>query len=229
MRFREPRASMRAEDGFTLVEVLLGAVLSLLVIYAGLAVLDNSVKLARVTDQRVDASQRGREAMETVTRELRSQVCLGSQPALTAGSDTAVTYYVNLVGHDATPERHSMALVNGDLVLNRYVGTGTTPNLTFPAQPTSSRVVAENVQQVGTTPIFRYYKWNSSGATVVPTTQLATPLTTATLGEPVKIAISFRVNPGRSFGSTNGYSDLHDSVYTRTSDPNDVSRGPLCS
>src|SRR5262245_49115726 len=148
-RLKALRASARSEDGFTLMEVLLGATLALLVIYAGLIVLDNSVKLARVTDQRVDASQRGREAMEVVTRELRSQVCLGTQPALTAASDTAVTYYVNLAGLDANPERHSMSLENGDLILRRYVGTGSMPNLSFPAQPTSSRVLAENVQQIG--------------------------------------------------------------------------------
>ncbi len=219
---------LRREDGMTLVELLVGAVIGLIVLSSAMLVLDNSIKLARVTDQRVDATQRGREAMETVTRELRSQVCLGSTPALTAAGDSSVTYFVNLNGIDATPERHELSLVSGELILRRFVPTGTPPALTFPATPTSSRVLLENVQQITGTPLFRYYGW-TAGTPVVPSTLMATPLNSASLALPVKIAVSFRVNPGSDFRNQRGAAELHDSVFMRAGDPTDTSTGPRCN
>ncbi len=216
------------EDGMTLVELLVGAVVGLIVLFSGMLVLDNSVKLARVTDQRVDSAQRGREAMESVTRELRSQVCLGSTPALTAASDSSVTYYVNLKGIDATPERHELSLVGSDLILRRFVPTGTPPALTFPATPTSSRVLLENAQQIPGTPLFRYYGW-TAGTPVVPSTLIATPLNSASLALPVKIAVSFRADPAADFRNQRGAAELHDSVFMRTGDPTDTSTGPRCN
>jgi type II secretory pathway pseudopilin PulG len=222
------RACMRREDGTTLIELLVAAALALLVLSATLTILDDSVKLARVTDQRVDATQRGRDAMETITRELRSQVCLDSAAAITDATDTSVTYYVNLNGLDAVPERHSISLESGSLILRRFVPTGTPPSLTFPSTASSTRVLLEDVQPIGGTPLFRYYAW-TAGATVVPTTLLATPLSAADRVRPVKFAISFRAYPSASFRSQRGSADLHDSVFVRTADPSDPTRGPQCN
>ena len=220
--------ALRREDGTTLVELLVGSVVGLIVLAASLLVLDDSVKLARVTDQRIDATQRGREAMETVTRELRSQVCLGVAPALTEATNTSVSFYVNLAGIDAVPQRHKISLESGELILRRYVPTGTPPALTFPATPTSTRVLLQNAQQVGSTPIFRYYRW-TAGAFVAPSTLVTTPLDATTFTLPVKVAISFRANPSAEFGNQRGFADLHDSIYVRSSDPSDPARGPRCN
>ena len=215
MSRRSFKDALRCEAGLTLVELLMGAALGLLVLSTSLLVLDDSVKLARVTDQRVDAAQRGRDGMETMTRELRSQVCLDAAPPLTEAGDSSVSYYVNLNGLDATPERHQMALENGDLILRRYVPTGTPPTLTFPVNPTSTRTVVENVQPLTGTPVFRYYKW-SSGTPAVPSTLLTTPLSAADRALSVKISIAFRVNPSREFRNDRAHAELSDSVFVRS-------------
>ena len=219
---------LRSESGTSLIELLVGATLGLIVLSAALLLLNDSVKLAHDTDQRVDATQRGRDGMETIVRELRSQVCLDTTAALTDASDTSVTFYVNLGGLDAVPERHQISLENGDLVLRRYVPTGTVPNLTFPAAASSTRTLVENAQAQAGTPVFRYYAW-TSGAAVLPTTLLTTPLAVADLARPVKIAISFRVLPARDFRNTRGAANLNDSVFMRTSSPTDPTRGPRCN
>jgi hypothetical protein len=115
---------------------------------------------------RVDGVQRGRVAMDLMTRQLRSQVCLGpSAPAsrsVIAGSATSVTFYAELgdpsnlgasAGPNATPtprrvEKRSLTLETagayapGTLVERRWVGTPSTSDplgFTFSGSPTSVR------------------------------------------------------------------------------------------
>jgi len=59
----------------------------------------------------------------------------------------------------------------------------------------------------------------------------STPLSTANLAKPVKIAVSFRVFPGRDFrttGTSGGYTDFQNAVFVRAADPVDTTNGPRC-
>ena len=88
-----------------------------------MTILDSTLRISRTTQSRVDTAQRGRIAMETITRELRSQVCLSATaPALTTATATNVVFYVNLGAVDANPERHEISLTGGDVILRRFVG-----------------------------------------------------------------------------------------------------------
>lgn len=222
---------MRRDAGFTLVELMIGMTIGLLVIGGGLNVLDSTLRISRTTQSRVDTSQRGRIAMETITREIRSQVCLSATaPALTTATSTNVIFYVNLGVVDSNPERHEISLTNGDVILKRYVGTGTPPSMTFSGTPTSTRTLLENVGTYGGTPFLRYYAWQN-GNPVLPTTLLPAPLSAANLAKPVKIAVSFRAFPGRDFrnnGTNRGYSDFQNAVFVRAADPVDTTNGPRC-
>ena len=218
----------RRDAGFTLVELMIGMGIGLLVILGGMTILDSTLRISRTTQGRVDSAQRGRIAMETITRELRSQVCLSATaPALTTATATNVVFYVNLGVVDSNPERHEIALTGGDIILKRFVGTGTPPSMTFPATATSTRTLVENVTTFSGTPFLRYYAWQN-GNPVLPTTLLAAPLSAANLGKPVKIAVSFRTYPGRDFNTTRGSSDLQNAVFVRAADPVDTTNGPRC-
>lgn len=225
-----PAQALAAEDGFTLPELLMGMIVGLIVLFGAIQLLDRSTILAGTTRQRVDSAQRGRAAMDFITRDLRSQVCLSaSDPPLLAGSDTALTYYVNTGDANAIAEKHVLSLTGGDLVLQRYVGTGTPPTITWPGTPTSSRTILENVTQTSGTPIFRYYAWGTGDPTL-PDAQLATPLAATDLNLPVRIAVSFTALPARDFRTTaKGATALDDAIYVRSADPTEPTRGPRCN
>ncbi len=228
-RRRRPwRPRLRDERGFTLPELLVGMTVGLLVILGAFTLLDRSTQLSKRTYQRVDATQRGRLALDLMMRELRSQVCISATvPALAAASDLSVTFYVNLGGPDAVPEKHELALESGNIVLRRWVGSGTPPNMTWPGTATSTRTLLENVQQVSGVPVFRYYTWGA-GTPTLPDSLITTPLTTPNLAKPVKIGVAFRALPAADFNNTQGSATLQDSVFVRSSDPTDITGGPRC-
>lgn len=63
---------LRNEEGFTLAELLVGAMLMIIVMSASLAVLDQVRRLSGTTDQRVELQDRGRQATRTIARSLRN-------------------------------------------------------------------------------------------------------------------------------------------------------------
>jgi prepilin-type N-terminal cleavage/methylation domain-containing protein len=91
-------ARLRDQRGFTLVELMVGVAIGSIVMLAIFALLDTSVKQSGKVSARVDSTQRGRTAMERITRELRSQVCFlapgQSTPASIASAGPySITYY----------------------------------------------------------------------------------------------------------------------------------------
>lgn len=232
---RRPHADRRpsGECGFAVTELLVSIVIGLGIILGILQLLDTSLSMSRNTQARIDSAQRGRLALDLVTRELRAQTCLSAvEPALTTATDTSVVFYVNLGTPAAVPERHQLSLTGGDLVLSTWSGTraaaGVIPSVTYPVAATTSRILAENVRQVGTTPLFRYYRW-TAGATLTPSTLMATPITGTNLELPVKIAITFTVLPERNFNRSTPTATFEDSIFTRLADPNDPTHGQACN
>jgi Tfp pilus assembly protein PilW len=217
---------MRRQDGFTVVELQVAALVGILVILAAFTLLDASSGLALRVGDRVDTTQRGREAMEQITRELRSQVCLvRGSAAIAVGQDSSVTFYAFTGRGTYAPEKHTIAwsATTKTLTDQSFVGTGTAPAIVYPGTPTRSHTLLSQVDQVAGTPIFSYYTWTTSGA-VAPTLQLQAPLSATDAAKVVRIAVQFRVTPaGKSLSGET--TTLQSEVFTRTADP-DGAGGP---
>jgi type II secretory pathway component PulJ len=218
-------AALRREDGFTLAEMLIAFVVGIIVMLAAFALLDMSNGLARSVDDRVDTTQHARDAMEQITRELRSQVCLKPGTAAIAnGQDSSVTFY-SYQGDPTrsyVPERHTITWnpAARTLVDYRFVGTGAPPDTTYPGTPTRTLTLAKNVDPVAGAPIFRYYTWASS-AQVSPSLALPTPLSAADAQRLVRIAVQFKVTPaGNGKHSAKQDTAMQNDVFARTADPN---------
>jgi prepilin-type N-terminal cleavage/methylation domain-containing protein len=216
-------AALRSEDGFTLVEMLVSCVVGVIVMLAAYALLDVSNGLSRSVADRVDSTQRARDAMEQVTRELRSQVCL--QPgtaAITTGQDSSVTFYAFMGTGAYSPDRHTITWnpATRQLVDYTFAGTGTAPNMTYPPAPTRTSTLVDNVDPAPGAPIFSYYTWAASGP-VGATRLLPTPLSASDQQKTVRISVQFRVTPnGNSRPPANQTTTIQDDVVARTADPN---------
>jgi prepilin-type N-terminal cleavage/methylation domain-containing protein len=232
------------EGGFTLTELLVAMVIGTIVLLVVFDLLDVSAKHYGKVDDRVDVIARGRQAMENITQEIRSQVCLGTgKPALKAGSDSSMQFVADLGDENFKPELRTLTYVpaaggaQGFIREDSNLGIGAPPNTTFPAQ-TSTRHLVDNVTQTkaanGTpVPIFKYYSFtpNPATPTQLQTTPLDTdPLTTASpnnAARTVRIEVAFRVLPNHAQNSSVG-SDFLNYVYVRTADVTDPSRSPQC-
>ena len=125
------------ESGFTLPELLTSMVIGMVVLLAAFMLLDRAVSTSSEVSDRQDSAQRGRLAMEVVSRELRSQVCLGDGQPITAGNDTSVTFYANLSSNADSADKRTLRYVAAEkrLYEDIYTGSGTFPTLTFPGFP----------------------------------------------------------------------------------------------
>jgi type IV pilus assembly protein PilW len=157
---------IRGHSGFTMIEVMVGAVLSLIVVAAALALLMVSQKTTIISGQVAATQQNSRSAMELLARDLRlasySYVANDpSAPTIGACSITtgAMTIPVGLrpndqnpVGADTGPDGISMVVpLLNDVVapwaLSAAVG-GTGPGpIPFNTVPLSAAVIADMVSQ----------------------------------------------------------------------------------
>jgi prepilin-type N-terminal cleavage/methylation domain-containing protein len=224
------RRRIAAPDGFTLIEVLMTAIVGTIVMLGLFQVLDVSVTQSGRVRDRIDAVGRARVAMELLTRQIRSQVCVAASGNGIANADAnTMTLYVDLTGGASIPEKHILTYdpVAKTLTESDYVGTGTWPATTYPGQPTRANLLASNVVPVAGVSIFRYYAFTTSGQVSPGLALTSTPLSANDISRTVNIAISFVVQPSGSTASPQATS-LQDQVLFRNANPNDSTAASEC-
>jgi prepilin-type N-terminal cleavage/methylation domain-containing protein len=246
------RSRLGREDGFTLPELLTAITIALIVSLATFSLIEFTMKRAGEVDQRVDATQRGRALIDTMTRQLRSQVCLdASTPAMAtrAGDITdgsTATFYSDFsdgttVATKPAADLHKLAYDPVtrrilDYVYDTSWDKTKTPWLALvSATPRvgTPKVVATDVVPNGATPLFRYYAYNAA-ATPAPSVLLnpvaTTPMTLPDLARVARVDITFRMLPTRAASPTApGSVVFQDQVYVRAADPNDDAPTPTCA
>ena len=126
-----------------MVAMMIGT-MTILAVYG---VLDTSIKQSTKIAGRVNATQRGRIAMDTITRQLRSQVCYSATvPALVSGTDTAVKFHVDLTDGAKPIEQHEIFYNSTARTLTERVWPGVGSPLSFPTQ-TVTRQITDGVVQ----------------------------------------------------------------------------------
>jgi prepilin-type N-terminal cleavage/methylation domain-containing protein len=215
------RRRLAAEDGFTLVEMLTAMTIGTIVTFAALGFLSRAFVATNEVSDRADAAQRGRVAMDTVTRELRSMVCFSGITPIIAGSDASLTFVTDLSDGTVSPERHVLTVANGTLTDATYLMTsanGATP-VTWAATPRSTRTLLIGAAQNGSAPFFQYLGWDAT--TSPPTTPaLNSPLAAADLDNVTQIVVSFAALPAHSSTNAIRGSALTEQVGVPEADPN---------
>jgi prepilin-type N-terminal cleavage/methylation domain-containing protein len=247
----------RRQDGFTLPELLIALSMSLIVAFAALTLIEVTMRKTDDTQNRVTSVQRGRMAMDTITRQLRSQVCLNtSTPAMSPPAGWGVNtdannaiFYVDFTdGSAPNPELHLITYdaANRQLIESDYKNQGTggaggTFSYKPPSSPSSTKVLLNNVipytppktasnPSPQPVPIFQYFAYNDAVTPPRPSTQLTGSLTPAQQATIARVDITFKALPEHASASAqNAGVMFQDEVYVREADPNAVAPTPTCA
>jgi type II secretory pathway pseudopilin PulG len=221
---------LRDERGFSLTETLAGMSVALVVLLAAFALLDSTVQLTSRTQGRVEAVARGRQAMDAITRQLRSQVCVSaSQPSMISADGWSVTFWGDLGTGTAAPQRRVLTFSPTgagsitEQVFATPAATPTTTTLLTDVTP-SPDVPASG----GRTPIFRYYAYDGQ-TPPRPEQELSAPLTAALIPTTARIAIDYAVRPTGATSAGSRDAIVSDEVFFRSTDPNVANPTPQCS
>jgi hypothetical protein len=189
---------LRSEErGLTLIEVSVGALIGVVVMLGLFAFLDTTSKSSQKTAARIDAAKLGRPVIASIMDRLHSTCVAPDLAPILQGSKDDSIWFLNQTGSavTVTPLKRNISW-SGDTTktLNEsiYPSTGgSAPDWTFSSSPSSTRIMLKPVQRVGTTPIFRYYAYGSTGT--ISTTPLPTPLSATDAAKVVQVTVSFQV------------------------------------
>ena len=178
------RERLRDERGFTLIELLTALLLSTIVAMATLAIVIVSVHFTSNFNDRVDANQQGRLAMEKITQALNSSCVATNTPPVVAGSDAShVVFYSSLTDAPAiNPSQvtvtYASGAQNGTLTMYTAPWASGTSAATWTFGTQSAFTLLAHVTQAtisgATTPVFQYYGYTAGGA--ISTTPYTVPL-----------------------------------------------------
>jgi hypothetical protein len=237
---------LRAQDGMTLPEVLIAVTVGFVVLAATMGLLESTLRLSGGVMAKTDAMQRGRLAMDRVTQELRSQVCLDlTTPAIvSAGNVTtadSVTFYSDFGKGELNvpPKKRTITFDTTTSQITETVVVGAGPAggpYTYNGVPTqqvlfqgASRVM-KKVGGVDTpVPFLQYFAFEETGnPPVLRTSQvLPPPLDGAEAARTARIEIAFNARPTGAKDATNA-TDVTDQVTVRHADPNLTVPDPMC-
>jgi len=227
-------ARLRRDGGFSLPELLVTLTIAMTVSLAAFALVEFVMKRAAETEQRVDASQRGRVALETITRQLRSQVCLTkgntSSPPIVSGTGNTIRFYTDLSDASSTapyPEMHDLTynataktIVEQDWTTNdgnTWILKSTRTLLTDVKPELKDDGSAEDV--------FRYYGYTYDAARTPALALMQYSPLAGNAGRVVKLRVSFRAAPRTKGTRSDVEVPFHDDVFVRAVDPNELSTG----
>jgi len=187
-------ARLADEGGFTVAELMATIVISMIVLFALFGLVDNATRRQSVATDRIEANDRGRSAMDTISSQLRSRVCIGgAQGSLVSASADQVEFFASLgltrdtptqserlvlqrrrLTFDPPPGVGASTPISGslryDVREDVWVGTAAAPALPPgpPAGATRTRTLLTNVSLTGSVPFFQYYAQGDATALPVP-------------------------------------------------------------
>ncbi len=191
---------VRDEGGYTLIELLVGTVVSLVVLGAIVMMVQVATgNQSRVSDH-VIANQRGRPAMNRLIDTLHSAcVSSGLAPVLEGSDeDTLIVLSKASSAVSPVPDKYTFSFTEGALTQSVTPGTGGEPGKwTFGAQGSATTLLdgvgtAEAGEPPEAVPVFRYYAYEGGQVAGAP---LAIPLNKERAETVVQVNIAFTVAP----------------------------------
>ena len=223
---------VRSQAGMTLVELLAAMSIAMITMLAVFAVLDTSVKQSNAVAGRVNATQRARLAMDAITRQLRSQICMSAtNPAVVSGTNDTVKFHADLSDGTRRVEQRELVFDPTAMTITERTWPAVVDALgamTFPTMSRSRQMLEEVTRRPAPdAAIFRYYAY-STATPPRPSILLPTPLNAADRARVAKIDVGFTTLPPKARPTTAASVILQNEVYVRVADPNDPAPTPTC-
>jgi Tfp pilus assembly protein PilW len=231
------RVSLSDSRGFTLMELVVAMSLGIIVLLASFGVIDRSWRASKQVSDREDALQRGRIALELMTRELHSMTCAGQTAPVSLANDNEVDFYAYMgdptAGGSTNPTLHKLVYSTsaGTITESSYTVTDTTTTPpTVSTTASSTRQLMASVAPITTgAPIFNYYTFDTSsqgtGTFLSLSTNGGTGLTSSDLAKVVKVGINFKSQPtGNVINPPT--TNFQDDVFWRAVDPESPNSQP---
>jgi hypothetical protein len=168
--------------------------------------------------------------MDTITRELRSQVCLNkTTPPIAAGTGDSVTFYADFTNqaNPDVPPVYRAVTFDGSRISERDIAGRSNhakpPTFTYDTGTATNRVLIDGVRRYRApaastdTPIFQYYAYDAANPPQ-PTVLLPTPLSADDRARVARIDINYVALPGS--GTASFSLPVQDQVQVRQADPN---------
>jgi Tfp pilus assembly protein PilV len=231
------------QRGFTVVELLTTMLVGMVVLSALFGLVEVSFRSTAKVSDRTEANQQGRIAMDQMTQELGSQICIKTSATsalapLGYGDGQTVRFYTEIEQPSAvapyttafSPQQRELSYSSAtkSIVERQWNASGTYPNVTFPTVTKTRTVLASAAPQTTGGPIFTYYAYASDG-TIDPT-PLAVPLSATDLVRVVQVKIAYLASAAKSGSYAPVKSSFQDTVQVRL--PVDLKApqsGPLCA
>jgi prepilin-type N-terminal cleavage/methylation domain-containing protein len=234
------------EAGFTLIELLVAMSIGVVVLAAAFLLVGRATALTNLTQDRVDASQRGRATLERILTELRSGVCVlasddsGTQPPIISADANRVEFYANLGSENALPQRRVLRYdpATSRIVEESYDGAyaaGSTSAMVVPftANPKVQTILDNVAPAKAGDAIFRYYQYtvDTSGTSpaVTGTSELTAPVAAASVNDIVEVDVAFRARPTRATADSGRDIVLQGAAVSRLADPINPLEGIPCT
>ena len=233
------RRRMGQQRGFTLIELLVSMTVGIVIVGVAFGLLDAVVRTFGSSGERVDVSQRGRQAIDGITQKLRSQVCGGGPtaanpaaqytPIFTAADKNKIVFWSDTGDKNAdgtTPKGkrvRGLEFSNNTIYELEFPGTGQDPAAT-PAKRELVTDVAENNGTGSAKGLFRFYAYNPEAAnqSAVPAPPLYLELTgspilpAADLKRIVRVTVAFTAFPRKGQPSDSVAADFNSDFLSRT-------------
>ena len=231
---------LREDEGFTIMEVLIAATVGFVVLAATLGLLESTVRLNTGVMAKTDAMQRGRVAMDTLTQQLRSQVCLdwSHSAILTGATANSVTFYADYSSDGKKPVKRKVTFdpVKHEIrsLLYRSSSTATPPPWdSYSGTASANMLVLENAWnqyddvKKADVPFLRYYAYQTTDGVLRADQELLPPLDDAKAARVARVDISFLSRPTGARDSKKAV-NMTDQVMARHADPNKSIPDPNC-
>lgn len=223
-------ARLRSEDGFSIVEVLTALTVGLVVLGAAFQLVGYSTTLTKATQDRVDATQRGRQGLEAITTSLRSMVCVtdGTQKAgpVVSASGSRVAFYANTGRANDPPQLRSLDYSGTSITLSSTPGVAKASPvgaITLPVTGTAVKTaLVENAVPIdATTPIFRFMTYDATAleADTVTAQSLGDPVAATDLQKMLWVEVNFRVRPLGATANSSKDAIFKGKAFFRAADP----------
>lgn len=153
---------VRAEQGFTLVELLVAMAAGIVIVFGLSAILIATLHQTQRSFTRVDATRQARTALGTIENELHS-ACVGNNAApIQPGSDDNTLIFLSYFGAavSPTPAWHRLRFSGSTLTDTTYAVTGSAGSWSPTGSGTTTTLLSNVAVQPGG-PVFRYYAYKS--------------------------------------------------------------------